>query len=438
MTSAARPRFAIDPSVRSRLPALVAAAAALAPALVWAATAGPRALGWHGLAMISGFASAGLFAVSMLLMLRSTWLDRVFRGLGHVYEAHHALGTAAFVLLLLHPLALALSALRSHPAGALGVLWPDPSSPVVFAGWLALLLFIAFFVVTVTPTVPRRVWMRFHRASGLAYAAMIWHLIAGWTGSVGSALALGLVVAGVLGYGHRLLAQDTTRVGLHYRIARVHRRGPKVVDLVLDPLGKKLRFEAGQFVYLALRESPTYHACGELHPYTLTGSPDDPQLHLSIKALGQCSRHIQDVSPGVEAIVQGPFGRLFPARSRHQSQIWIAGGVGITPFLSRAASLPYDEPSVDLVYTAPTEGAALYLDDLRELARQRPSLRIHALFDDRDGLPTAAAVEARVGSFEGREVVLAGPPAMVSALGRGLRARGVPARRIHTEEGLLR
>ncbi|MDI3287425.1 ferric reductase-like transmembrane domain-containing protein [Polyangium sp. 15x6] len=422
----------------ARLPLLVATALAVTPTLTWACSAGADALTWHGFARFTGFAAAGLFAVSMLLMLRLTWLDRAFRGLGHVYQAHHALGVAGFLLLLVHPLALALGALRVEPAAALRLLWPDPSSKVVFSGWLALLLFLFFFVVTVAQRMPFRRWRRWHRAMGLSYGAMVWHLVTAYRGSVAAGLALGLVTLGVLGFAHRLLAEDPPWRGLRYRITSVRRRGPKVVDLVLEPLDKALRFEAGQFVYLAMRDSPDYRACGESHPYTLTGHPDDPRLRVSVKALGFCTRHVQDVTVGTEAVVQGPFGGLFPPKTQSRPQVWIGGGIGVTPFLGRASIIAADEPSIDIVYCAANEGAALYLEDLRAFARDRSNMRIHTIYEDTDGLPTISAIESRVGSLEGKEFMLAGPPAMIDALRRALRAHGVPASRIHAEEGMAR
>lgn len=420
----------------SRIPALVAAIVAITPALTWAWSAGTQVLTWYGLARFAGLAAAGLFAISMLLMLRLTWLDRAFQGLGHVYQAHHALGVAGFLLLLFHPLALA--AMHARPADALRFLWPDPSSTIVFSGWLALLLFTVFFVVTISPAIPGPLWRRLHRLSGLAYGVMVWHLVAAWSGSLSAGFAFGLVIAGVLGFAHRLLAEDSPRRGLRYRVTEVKHRSPRVVDLVLEPLGKTLRFEAGQFVYLAMRNASNYRACGELHPYTLTGRPDDPCLHVSIKALGRCTRHIQEVTAGVEAFVQGPFGGLFPARAQHRPQVWIGGGIGVTPFLSRASTVvPGDQP-IDIVYAAGDENAALYLEDFRALIQDRPNMRVHTIFEDVDGLPTVLTIESRIGSLDGKEFMLAGPAAMVSALRRQLRARGVPASRIHTEEGVAR
>jgi predicted ferric reductase len=421
-----------------RIPTLAATALGLVPAISWACSAGVgQVFTWRGLAMFAGFSAVGLLAVSMLLMLRLTLLDRVFGGLGHMYRAHHSLGVAAFLFLLTHPLALALNVTSVHASEALRLLWPNPSSAVVFSGWVALLLFAVFFVVSVISTVSFDRWRQIHRASGFAYGIMAWHLVAVGSGSVAAGLALGLMIAGALAYAHRVLVQDPPWLGLRYNVVEVHHRGPNIVDLVLEPQAVPLRFEAGQFAYLALRDSPNYRACGELHPYTMTGRPDDRQLHLSIKALGDCTRHIQELTPGTEAIIRGPFGGLFPAKVQTTPQVWIGGGIGVTPFLSRAASLAPGGPPIDIVYAAASESAALYLAELRALSQAHPNMRVHALFEDVDGRPTVSAIEARTGSLEGKQVMLAGPPAMVRALRRELRRHGVSEANIHSEEGTL-
>lgn len=421
-----------------RISTLGAAAVGLAPAANWTWSAGVgQVLTWRGFAMVAGFSAVGLLAVSMLLMLRLTPLARVFGGLGPMYRAHHSLGVAAFLCLLVHPLALALHASSARASDAFRLLWPNPSSQVVFSGWIALLLFAAFFVISVIPGVPFDRWRQIHRASGLAYGVMAWHLMAAWSGSPAAGLGFGLVTAGALGYAYRQLVEDRTWLGLRYRVVGVHHRGPSVVDLVLEPLTESLRFQAGQYAYLALRDSPNYRACGELHPYTMTGRPDDPRLHLSIKALGDCTRHIQELTVGTEAIVRGPFGGLFPVKTQTTPQVWVGGGIGVTPFLSRAASLAPGGSPIDIVYAAPSESAALYLAELRALSQAHPNMHVHALFEDVDGRPTVSAIEARTGSLEGKQVMLAGPPAMVRALKQQLREHGVSASNIHSEEGTL-
>jgi predicted ferric reductase len=420
-----------------RVTLLITCVLASLPAASWMATDASSAPAWTWLAACSGWTATGLLASSLFLIVRAPRLDAVFGGLARMYRYHHALGTTAFVVLLVHPLALAAAKLRGSPSAALALLWPTPESVRVLSGWAALLVLMAWIVATVASRMPYRAWLLLHKSSGVVLVLVAWHLMTVLRGRLADVSGIGLLLAGGLAYAHRLLSDDRADRGLRYRIVEVQRRAPGLVDLVLAPVAQALHYDAGQFVYLALLDSPSYRACGELHPYTPTSHPDDAVLRVSIKALGDCTRHIQEVAAGAEALVRGPFGGLFPSGPAQRSQVWVAGGIGVTGFVSRAAMLKPDEPPVDLVYAVPNPDSVYYLDALTELARTRPNLRVHTSYDDRDGLLNCARIVARVGSLANRDIVLAGPLAMVSALESGLRACGVRAAAIHTERGIL-
>ena len=92
------------------------------PLLVLAATAGPVYWAFpeglsaaRSLGIVLGWAGCGLLLASLLLMLRETWLSRWLGGLERMYQWHHHVGMAAYVLLLAHPLVLAADAWPALP-----------------------------------------------------------------------------------------------------------------------------------------------------------------------------------------------------------------------------------------------------------------------------------------------------------------------------------
>ena len=121
-----------------------------------------------------------------------------------------------------------------------------------------------------------------------------------------------------------------------------------------------------------------------------------------------------------------------PAADR---QIWLAGGIGVTPFLSLARSLP-DEggPSVDLYYGVEHEEEAHFLDELREIAARRGDFRVVVVPRDRDGFLTAERLVEELGDLSRTDVLICGPPAMIHNLRAQLHAVGVPDARIDAEE----
>ena len=95
------------------------------------------------------------------------------------------------------------------------------------------------------------------------------------------------------------------------------------------------------------------------------------------------------------AVIGGPHGR-FTHRKGTAHQVWVAGGVGVTPFLSWLRSLPGHpvHGEVDFFYTA--EKPAPYAEEIEALAAAHPGVRVHVVRSDVDGRLTAATVLSRV------------------------------------------
>ena len=71
---------------------------------------------------------------------------------------------------------------------------------------------------------------------------------------------------------------------------------------------------AGQFVLVAFFAGPTFRGCGEFHPFTVSSIGADREIRVGVKALGDCTRRIQSIEPGVLARVHGAFGTFLAKR----------------------------------------------------------------------------------------------------------------------------
>lgn len=90
--------------------------------------------------------------------------------------------------------------------------------------------------------------------------------------------------------------------------------------------------QAGQFATIRVfREG----AWSEPHPFTLSCAPEDPDLRMTIKESGTfTSGVIPHLAPGTPIQCAGPYGQFCRGIESHAQIVMIAGGVGITPFLS--------------------------------------------------------------------------------------------------------
>jgi Predicted ferric reductase len=88
---------------------------------------------------------------------------------------------------------------------------------------------------------------------------------------------------------------------------------------------------AGQFATIRVFQNGAWSAP---HPFTLSCAPDDATLRMTIKKSGDFTSTVPDIEPGTPIQCAGPFGQFCKNIDEKQRIVMIAGGVGITPFLS--------------------------------------------------------------------------------------------------------
>jgi len=440
--------------LRAWLPSLAAVAVALACWLIdWPALAQPA--GAQGLlramGILTGVAGTALWVASLVLMLRFPALDRRFGGLDRQYFAHHIAGTLAYLMLLAHPVLLVAAAWVASPQAAAALATPWAHGPAVIAGWVALVGLMLMMFATFFSGLAYARWKRLHAASGIAYVFALAHvaeLLPAWgEGRLGAIVLIVAMAGGFVAIAVRRQLDRSALEARHFRVERVERASPSSIEVTLGPLAAEapLAFEAGQFVFVAFDEGAGYEGCREYHPFTISSapglapgsSPGSLQFRLLIKALGPCTTRMQQLGPGAIARVQGPYGGMFRDADFTRPQLWIGGGIGITPFLAMAAALPADAAPVDLYYLARDPAEAPGLDALRAEAAKRGNLRVFALVANEGPAAVRAAVLDMGASPGGvgiaRAVYLCGPLGMLQETLAWLAAEGVPDANIHAE-----
>ncbi|MDT4944993.1 MAG: hypothetical protein QOH14_1726, partial [Pseudonocardiales bacterium] len=202
-----------------------------------------------------------------------------------------------------------------------------------------------------------------------------------------------------------------------------------------------LPFHAGQFAWLKIGSSPFVF---EEHPFTIASTAEHPDLkEFTIKALGDFSELLIGLRPGRRIYLDGPYGAFTFEGVRNSGFVFIAGGVGITPMLSMLRTLADrgDQAHHELVVGARSASEIMARQDIEEL-RSRLDLTITEVVQSAPaGWPGElgridAALLDRVLPRRSRhhDYFVCGPPGMVVAVGRHLRDRGIPPRRIHTEQ----
>jgi ferredoxin-NADP reductase len=164
-----------------------------------------------------------------------------------------------------------------------------------------------------------------------------------------------------------------------------------MLEVSLDPVRAPIEFVPGQFVFLAFGGPDGW----QRHPFSVASAPGDRRLEVAIKAVGDYTRRLRDeIRSGDAAKVAGPFGG-FDYKRGGKEQIWIAGGIGITPFMSwiRSFDDSFDR-DVAFFYSVAHESDAVYLDEIEQAGQEHPTFVPHVVVADRDGFLTAEKAAA--------------------------------------------
>ena len=296
----------------------------------------------YSLGMFCGIVSYVYFANALILSARIPGLDRLF-GHDRVMVFHGRLAGAAFVLACAH-------------AGFKSGFFEFDTDQIHF-GIAALGLFavvglatILFMVHTPLHRIAGMVRLRefgarrlgcdysrvklFHNLAAPALALATVHvLMAAPTAETRGRLALmgAWGAAALLFYAYHKVLRVAINHRRAFRVAEVRRLSDAVVEIrAVRPDGSRLDHRAGQFAFFRLL-SPV---CGrEEHPFTISSPPGAAALGITVKALGDYTAALPAADIGAELLCEGPYKRFTPERGAGP-HLFVAGGIGITPFLS--------------------------------------------------------------------------------------------------------
>jgi len=126
--------------------------------------------------------------------------------------------------------------------------------------------------------------------------------------------------------------------------------------------------KAGQFASIRIFQNGEWSAP---HPFTLSCAPGDDTLRMTIKRSGAFTSTIPDIQPGTPIQCTGPYGQFCKDIGTSKEVVMIAGGVGITPFLSvlRHFKESAADNEITLFWANKTPGDAFAAKELIELTK---------------------------------------------------------------------
>lgn len=306
------------------------------------------------------------------------------------------------------------------------------------------LLFFAFVMLTEPLTTPP------NRPRRIVYGAFVGLLFAPGIhiGNVYSTPELVLVAGNILSY---ILSPKSKHV---LTLVQKNEVGKNLYDLSFTP-DTPIRFKPGQYMEWTLGHNHV-DGRGNRRYFTIASSPTEPDVHLGVKFADPSSsfkERLLNMKLG-EAVVAGQLAGDFTLpHDPKEKLVFIAGGIGVTPFRSMVKYLvdKQEKRNVALFYAVKFANEIAYQDIFDEATEKIGMKIIYVITDQTNGAvaektptnTTAAKtysgridvglISREVPDFTERTFYISGPRAMVDAFTKTLSDLGIPKNRIKTD-----
>jgi len=363
------------------------------------------------LAQAIGSAILLCFFIVFLLSMHIKFLTRWFGGMDRLYFYHRWLAILPLFIITIHEeLSEAIIEVMDVETLLLG--------EANDAGETAQKLFIGLIVIALlSKFIKYEHWRFIHRLMIIPFIYGCYHAFYSSTYDLFNSSPLSIFMLFIAGGGmfasaYMVYTYQWIAFINRGKVTRIDRLNDSTIEIELT-LKRKYKFIPGQFAFIKVFQKGIEDAP---HPFSLSGQ-QDKKIYFTIKVLGDFTESLsQHLKLGTTIALTSAYGTLTMAKGGPK-QVWIAGGIGITPFLATVRSGITLTQSIDFFYSYRNEKEAVHLSFLSQLSKQYTNIRMHLHDTKKEGYL----------SFNGKtftdetEVYLCGPRLMVNGLIKQIR-----------------
>lgn len=304
---------------------------------------------------------------SFILSIRVNLLENIFGGLDKVYKLHKYIGMWYVFSIFMH-WGLMPDGINNSPLAEFG------SDIGEWGTWLLLVLVSLSFL----KFMPYEWWKITHKLMGLVFLVSIIHYVFSVKpfnlfSATGIVLNLISIIGLVAIYYHFKNINNNKKF-----LGKVHNLKIEndYIDFEVKSANPFPKWQAGQFAFLSVVSSTSIKK--EEHPFTIANSSNSDNPRFCIRALGDFTNSLkQNLKEGDLIQLNMPYGK-FELRENNKNQIWLATGIGITPFLAWLEELKNSNKSISatLYYLVKDEESNEFVNQLKELCSQTKNIEL--------------------------------------------------------------
>jgi len=309
----------------------------------------------------------------------------------------------------------------------------DISDLGLLAAWMGFSLIFSGILFAYLKKLRYKIWKSLHLIFIPAYFLIFWHA---WlflpSNHFFSYTVIFLILSGFIVLSILVLSYFFPLHENKFEVSQLVDIGDEVFELnvVRSDKDPKLMYPAGQIVYLRFNSKPFSR---NWHPFSIASCELDPKLRLLIKSFGHDTKLLESIQIGSSLSIVGPFHEF--NISSQVSQIWIAGGVGISPFMGMVRCLGVKKfADVKLFYFGNSIGEIKCKKELNEAKDRFPNFSWKSIIEPRGSKLTEESLQDIIQSDKNSNYIICGPPAFMKYIRRYLIKNGIEKRFINTEE----
>ena len=410
----------------------------LLPVLFWGLSGEKNDSLSHNLGVVFGLVGMTMFALTFLFSSKMKWVEKIVNGLDKSYITHGILGSLALIVIMAHPILLVLKFVPEQINIAASYLLPGSHWSVNF-GIISILTLIILIVMTLFVRMKYNHWKFSHEFLGLVFLFAVFHVFFIKTNIAQGNIFEGYYIyaaivsfIGLFSFAHSFFYKKHISNHFKYTVKSVNNIGD-FFEIVMTPEDKVMSYEAGQFIFVKFRNKKLGK---ESHPFSIASMSGSRDVVIVVKKLGDYTGKLSFLEKGDLALIDGPYGKFSYKKYRDSNQVWIAAGVGVTPFIGMAQDVSVDdsfEGKVNLIYTARKENEILGDNIFKDAEKKSSKFKYMPWVSSKDGRLDVKRIFEISGKFRDKEFFICGPEEFKKSIITSLLKSGVSQNRVHEE-----
>ncbi|PBQ33200.1 iron reductase [Sphingobacteriaceae bacterium] len=399
---------------------------------------------------VTGICSMTLMVAAMLLSLRIPKINSIFGGLDKSYEVHKWTGIFTTVFVVIHwlgdkiPLLMVKLNVVPDPEAFIDIRqYTKPEVLLYKSGTLLAEVLFYVFIFLITVSLSKKISYNFFRKMHklipgvfliYAYHGATAPLKEHWYRDPKIFIVLAIISVGCVAAFislFRLISKSRKTMAI---ITSIDQHETKIMDIRMRTSTKRFSHQAGQYAFLKFEHSE------EPHPFSIASSAHANVLRFAIKELGDFTSDLKNkIAVGQYVQLEGPYGE-FKFEDDSEGQVWIAGGIGITPFLARLEYLAESggaKKPVYFWYCTKGDLDQQFPASLKELCN-KAGVTLYHLNENKGEFFKTDILKMKFQHLEKMSVWFCGPVRLRSVIDKGLTLLEFNRRNLHYESFSMR